>query len=181
MRWLPSSLLLSAVLAVAPAFAAVTTTADLVAVSPGVPGTWTFTSGGWAGGGTVTGSFGGTDANTDGQLSSFDGEVTAFAMSYSGGAIVGPFGLGFAALFGLVYDLNGGPLGDGVALDIEGIGATGSGISFTIGPGPVAVCGTGAVCGTITGPAAAIPEPAALALALAGIGLLAAARRRRAR
>jgi hypothetical protein len=169
-----STAALGLLLLATPATAAITSTSDLVAVVDGGGGAFSYSVGGWDGGGTVSGTFTGTDLDVDGQLSSFDGEVTGFTMSYSGGSIVGPVALGFADLFGLVYDLNGGPLGDGVALDVEGIGAAGGGASFSIGPGPVAVCGTGAPCGFIDGPAALVPEPATLglfALGLAGLGL----------
>ena len=86
----------------APAQAVIINTADLVSVVAGVPGTFTFSSSGWDGGGLVTGSFSGTDGDVNGQLSSFDGEVSGFSMSYSGGAIVGPF-----ALFVLVLSALG--------------------------------------------------------------------------
>lgn len=148
-------------------------------VTPAGPGSWTFLSGGWSGGGTVTGSFTGSDFDADGQLSSFAGEVTGFMMSYSGGSIVAPFGLGFADLFGLVYDLNGGPLGDGTTLAVEGIGAASGSASFVLGPGPLALCDTGAMCGIIDGPAAVVPEPASWALMIAGGGLLGQVARRR--
>ena len=100
-------------------------------------------------------------------------------MSYSGGTIVAPFGLGFADLFGLVYDLNGGPLGDGTTLAVEGVGAAGGSASFVLGPGPLALCDTGVVCGIIDGPAAVVPEPASWALMIAGCGLLGQFARRR--
>ena len=175
-----SSIAVAGLLAVAaPLQAAVTTTADLVTVVAGPPGTWSYSVGGWLGGGLVTGSFSGTDGDADGQLSWFDGEVTAFTMSYSGGTVVAPVALGFADLFGLVYDLDGGSLGDGLALDVEGIGAGGPSATFAIGPGPVGVCGTGATCGFIDGPAAAVSEAPMLALALAGLAALAGVRRRR--
>jgi hypothetical protein len=157
-------------------------TASLVSVAAGAPGSWTYAVGGWGGGGTVTGSFDGTDLDGDGQLSSFAGEVTGFSMSYSGGTIVGPFALTFAELFGLVYDLDGGPLGDGTTLAIEGIGAIGAGTSFLIGPGPFGLCGGGLGCGEIVGPAAGvIPEPGTWAMLIAGFGLVGAAARRRSR
>lgn len=41
---------------------------------------------------------------------------------------------GFAELNGLVYDLNGGPLGDGQVLDIEGIAADDATFSYQAGP-----------------------------------------------
>jgi hypothetical protein len=148
-------------------------------VAPAGIGSWTFLSGGWGGGGVVTGTFSGSDIDADGQLSSFAGEVTGFSMSYSGGTIVAPFGLGFADLFGLVYDLNGGPLGDGTTLAVEGVGAAGGSASFVLGPGPLALCDTGVVCGIIDGPAAVVSEPASWALMIAGCGLLGQFARRR--
>lgn len=174
--------LVAAGLALAPAQAAVDFTASLVTVAPAGPGSWSYSVGGWGGGGTVSGTFDGTDFDLDGQLNSFAGEVTGFTMFYSGGTIVAPFALGFADLFGLVYDLNGGPLGDGTTLAIEGIGAAAPGLLFAIGPGPVALCGTGATCGIIEGlPASGgvIPEPGTWALLIAGFGLVGAAARRR--
>lgn len=164
--------LLAAALALAPAHAAVTTTTEAAIVAAGAPGTFTFTVSGWTGGGTVTGSFEGTDVDGSGQLSSFAGEITAFSMSYSGGAIVGAIALDFADLFGLVYDLDGGVLGDGLTLDVEGIGATSGVASFVLGPGPLARCDGEAICGTISGPSALVPEPSALLLVLAGIAAL---------
>lgn len=164
-------------LAGSPVLAAVDTTADSAAVTSTGAGSWGFSVGGWSGGGVVTGGFTGVDLDSDGQLSSFAGEVTGFGMSYGGGTIVAGFSLGFADLFGLVYDLNGGVLGDGTTLAVEGIGAVGGSTSFLIGPGPVGLCDTGAVCGIIEGPA--VPEPATWAMMIAGFGLVGAAVRRR--
>ena len=183
MRRFLSALLISCGLVAAwPLEAAVTTTTELVSVVAGAPGTFSFSVSGWLGGGIVTGTFAGTDTVADGQLSSFDGEITAFTMSYSGGTIVGAIALGFADLFGLVYDLDGGPLGDGLLLDVEGIGAFSASALFAIGPGPFGVCGGTAICGIIETLDTRVAEPGVLSLLLAGLGLLGArALRRRSR
>lgn len=166
----------AALLLAGTAHAAADFTASGANVAPDGPGSWTFSVAGWGGGGLVTGSFSGTDDDNDGQLSSFDGEVTGFGMSYSGGSVVAPFALGFGDLFGLVWDFD--PiLGDGLVLDVEGIGAANAPYYFAIGPGPVGICGAGQNCGTIEGDAAAVPEPGMLALL--GLAGLAALRRRK--
>lgn len=159
-----------------PAQAAVTTTSDLVVVTDNGGGSFSFTSAGWLGGGTVTGSFAGNDdvLFPDGILSSFEGEVTAFSASYSGGTIVGPLSWAFEDLFGLVYHLNGGPLGDDLGFFDEGIGAITDSTLFVIGPGPVGICGIEATCGVIE----LVSETPVLPLMLAGLALLAAVRRR---
>ena len=166
----------AAMLLAGAAHAAMDTTTVGAAISPDGPGAWTFTVDGWSGGGLVTGFFTGSDVNGNGQLSSFNGEVTDFGMSYSGGAIVAPFSLDFGSLFGLVWDFD--PiLGDGVLLDVEGIGAEDPPFRFVIGPGPVDICGRGQICGRIEGNDAAVPEPGVLALL--GLAGLAALRRRK--
>jgi hypothetical protein len=175
-----AALSLAAAALAVPAEAATDFTSLAATVTSAGEGSWTFSVSGWGGGGTVTGTFAGSDDDENGQLSSFENEVTGFTMAYSGGSIVGAFGLGFADLFGLVYDLDGGDLGDGVDLDIEGIGASGSAGAFSIGPGPVGLCGTGEVCGVLEGPSAGVvPEPATWALMIAGFGLVGGALRRR--
>jgi hypothetical protein len=174
-----SALAVVGLLAAQPGEAATITTADLVTVTPAGVGAFDFSVGGWDGGGLVTGSFSGSDVDLNGQLSAFVGEITAFSASYSGGAVIGPLSWVFADLFGLVYDLNGGPLGDGLTLAIEGIGATSGVAAFTIGPGPVAVCGTGVDCGIIDSDVPPVPEPSTLALVLASTGWLAARRMRK--
>jgi hypothetical protein len=157
------------------------TTKELVNVSSGGVGIWNFSVGGWTGGGEVTGSFSGEDTNLNTQLNSFTGEITAFTASYSGGSIVSPVSFELADLFGLVYDLDGGPLGDGLILSVEGIGATSGVAQFIIGPGPTGgrVCGRDEDCGAIIGPDAGVPETPAPALILSALLGLFASRLRR--
>ena len=90
-------------------------------------------------GATATGMFFGEDLNMDGQLSSANGEVTDFMMSFSGNSLVGAFTADFNDLFGLVYDLGFGPeLGDGLTIDAEeGIGVIASSVAYGAGAGPL--------------------------------------------
>jgi hypothetical protein len=97
----------------------------------------------------VTGTFSGEDLDNNGQLSSFRGEVTDFMMSFSGNSLVDRFSLNFDNLFGLVYDLDGGPLGDGFMLDVEGIGAF-SEFQYLAGPGPLACVEGITICGVVS-------------------------------
>jgi hypothetical protein len=124
--------------------------------------THSFCQDGFEEGAFVTGKFEGTDWDGDGQLSSFDGEVSGFAMSFSGNSLVGAFGLGLGDLFGLVYDIGSVGIGDGIALDIEGIGAVdtvGFEYSYVTGQGP-----TGTDGGYVTGPGGGVSASANLAL-----------------
>jgi hypothetical protein len=168
--------MLYALLSAAPLHAAITNTTESATVTGG-PGSFSYSIGGWDGGGTVTGSFDGFDLDSNGQLSFFAGEITGFTMSYSGGSIVDPISFSFGDLFGFVYDLDGGPLGDGLTLDIEGIAAFSAGGTFLFGPGPVGECGIGEVCGFIE--TSSVPEPSSLALALTSLGLFVVSQRRR--
>jgi len=115
--------------------------------------TFSFSQSGFSEGAIVTMSFTGTDDDSDGQIASFTGEVTDFTMSFSGNSIVPAFSLSFPELFGLVYDLDGGPLGDGQILGIEGVGATGAQFEYVAGPGPVGLCGIGQICAIVSDPA----------------------------
>ena len=125
---------------------------ELIAVTPVTLIDFTFLQDGFTDGATVTGTFSGTDNDADGQLSSFVGEVTAFSMTFSGNALVPVFSLTLADLFGLVYDLNGGPLGDGLDLDIEGIRAESATFPSTSDPDlgrSSTECGVGENCAIV--------------------------------
>jgi hypothetical protein len=172
---LAAGVLFASALVAAPALAAgVDFTTDLVTVTESSPGVFDFSQGGFFGGGVVTGSFTGVDNDADGQLSSFVGELTDFHFAYSGGSQVHAFTLGLADLFGLVYDLDGGDLGDGVALAIEGIGAQNFTSIYFAGPGPLGSvpCDGSNICGFIVD---SVPEPstwALMTLALGGVGAM---------
>lgn len=171
------SLIAGLALAVAmPAEAGADFSSALVLVSDLGGGNYSFSQSGWFGGAMVTGSFSGFDSSSDGQLSSFDNEISAFSFNFSGNSRVKAFSLNFSQLFGLVYDLDGGPLGDGCGCSGEGIAAFDfpTGI-YVAGPGPFDVCGEGFPCATV----ASVPEPANWALLIAGFGLTGAALRLR--
>ena len=145
---------------------------------------------GYLEGAAVTGTFTGEDLDLNGQLSAFSGEISAFSMSFSGNSLVAPFNLGLGDLAGFVYDLDGGPLGDGLILDIEGIGAGPSPEQYVAGPGPFNPCGIGVDCAfvfdgvgtdvsgeliTVT----IVPEPSTALLTALGLAWLGGGRRRR--
>ncbi len=155
------------------------------------PVSFNFTQDGYDEGATISGTFAGEDLDNDGQLTSFNGELTNFTMSFSGNSLVSAFTLGFADLWGFVYDLPSGPLGDGLTGAIEGIGAGNSMFDYVAGPGPFAECGIGFDCASVTDFAtgaasfsnqfvmvSAVPVPAAVWLFGSGLlGLVGVARR----
>jgi hypothetical protein len=107
--------------------------------------TWYFYQAGWSNGGTVSGSFTGTDLNSDGQLASFDGEVANFNVSMTGSSII-PDGFTWdqSRLWGLVYDINGGPfLGDGLTGAVEGFAVWDNNYNYYSGYGPNGTPGGG--------------------------------------
>lgn len=164
-----------ALAAATPAVAAESSTFAFVDVTPDGVGRWLFSQAGYDEGAVASGFFEGADIDGDGQLSSFDGEVSGFGMSWTGNSLVPAFMLDFVTLFGLVYDLDGGPLGDGLTMDVEGIGADDGTYYFIAGPGPIFECGDSGRCGIV---GTRVPAPAALALFGLGLVGLGAARRR---
>ena len=174
--FLRASTLGAAILVAVPAQAAIDLSDALVLVTDLGGSNYSFSQSGWTGGALVTGSFSGLDLDGDDQLNSFHGEISAFSMHFSGNGYAGAFSLGLADLHGLIYDLDGGPLGDGVSgLEVEGIAAAAINRLYIAGPGLLDVCGEGNPCAV----ALNVPEPSSWAMLIAGFGLTGAAMRRR--
>lgn len=154
----------------------------LALVGAGMPASalsFTFIQTGYSEGAQVTGSFEGVDSDENGQLSSFEGEVTAFSVSFSGNSLVPAFSLGIEdEPFNFVYDIGSGFLGDGTTLDIEGVLSTNELFQYLTGQGPTGLDG-GSVSNIISIDfseqlvvVTQVPEPMTgvlLALGLAGI------------
>jgi len=141
-----------------------------------IPIGFDFYQGGFDEGATVTGMFTGEDLDSNGHLSSFDGEVSSFMMDFSGNSLVSSFSLGFDDLYGLIYDL-GREHSDGILAITEDEKS-----GYIAAPGLFGVCGIWHDCALVADGQGIstsaqmvmvspkdIPEPALLALL--GIGL----------
>lgn len=149
---------------------------------------------GFADGAVVSGSFSGVDLNGDRQISGFDSgigggndnEITDFFMTFSGNSIIPAFTGDLSSLFGLVYDLDEGPvIGDGLTFDIEGIGFESPAYSYTTGNGPDPFPGGEIIdiTNNITDSSAlnafvtVVPEPSSAMIGLLAVVLAGAGRR----
>lgn len=156
--------------------------------------TYSFSQDGFAGGGSVTGSFSGVDLNADGLLDynttiGGNSEISLFSLSFSGGAQAAAFTMGIGDLAGLVYQVNGGNfIGDnGLVNTGEGIVAIGAQVAYFSGVGPLGSAG-GQIWDGAGGPltstaslvsVTAVPEPESFAMMLAGLGVMGVVVRRR--
>ena len=146
--------------------------------------TLNFAQNGFNGGGTISGTFTGADLDSNGQLSSFAGEITAYSATFSGNAFVPAFTHTFADLIGLVFDLGQDSLlGNGTSGDLEGVSSLNAQFQYGTGVGPTGEPG-GFVENVLTGVNSAtsnaafiVPEPAVIWLMTMALFGLAIARR----
>lgn len=166
--------------AAGPAFAVSAVSSAIVSVEHLDGSVYGFTQHGFGPNGVVIGSFTGSDLDRDGQISSRDGEITAFALGFAGAHDVMPLAFGLDDLVALVYDLDS-TIGNGLTGDIEGISAFASNGAFYLsGPHAFRPCGDGNVCAVIEdAQIALLPAPAPLALLIPAAALVALARRAR--
>jgi len=176
------------------------------------PLSFTFLQAGFAEGAMVTGSFTGVDLDGNGILVHFplsEGgfpvealELTDFSLNFSGNSLAPAFDLSLADLFGMVFEIESGDLGDDPAFDptidgtlIEGLGLIGTNYYYAAGQGPTSSDG-GFVGVQVDGPngdfvgnaldssvqliqVTRVPEPVAGGLLIAGIVVAQMFRRRR--
>jgi hypothetical protein len=173
-----------------PAAASVDFSTAAVQVTQVAPGDYAFVETGFSEGAEITGSFSGTDLNSDGQLSYFTNppdpsyplEIINFSLSFSGNSLVPAFSLDFAQLDNFNYQLGSTLGATSAAVNglQEGIEAGSPNRFYIVGPGPAALCNGVNACGGVM----AVPEPATWTVMLGGLaavgGALRAARRERA-
>ncbi len=165
--------------------------AAMLVSAPSLATTFVFSGGGFSEGATITGSFTGADLDMNGQISSFNGEVSAFAASFSGNSVVGgPYNFDLGGLIGLVYSLDG-ILGDDDFGEVEGMFVQSDEAVFGVGAAVVELCDGVTQCAQIFNTdfvsdfsveafsVAVVPEPATWGMMLAGFGAIGMAMRRR--
>lgn len=140
---------------------------------------YSFSQTGFDGGGSLSGTFSGSDLDNNGWLDFSTNEITAFSLTFSGDANVGAFSHGLDDLVGLVYRLDAGPFigDDGPDGAGELIGSLGlDDILYQSGKGlvnSVTDLNTNAVSTTQQlVSVSAVPEPEGYALTLSGLALL---------
>ncbi len=163
--------------------------AALVSAPLAAAASYTFTQGGYSGGGVLSGSFSGVDVDGDGWLTHLGagGELSAFALGFAGDSQVAAFTLGAAELQGLVLRLDGGPLGDDASPPGEGLAA--ASVAFQVLAGWSALGGAGGLVADLQSGASSltelplavtlVPEPGTLLLLGAGAGAMTLRLRRR--
>jgi hypothetical protein len=120
---------------------------------------YSFSQGGFSGGGQITGTFEAFDSDNDGQISSFANEVSTFSLSFSGDSEVSAFEHSFLDLMmngGLVYYIGSGFIGDDSSEGLASNWYTGGiGFDYASGLGPLGETGgrvidnnTGAISST---------------------------------
>lgn len=158
--------------------------------------TYNFRQDGFDEGAYAEGFFIADDLDGDGQIAYFRRsqdfrEISDFRVTFSGNRLTPPTTYGFGDLFGLVYDLDGGPLGDGNTRLREGISTSALnrntiGQGYTAGPGPLSTYYFGprqqfcvdspfSLCGIFNGSTSneivAVPEPSTFLGSIMTIGL----------
>ncbi|MBI3347657.1 MAG: PEP-CTERM sorting domain-containing protein [Burkholderiales bacterium] len=163
----------------APRFFTLTALFSLVAAlaQPAQAQRFSFSQGGYADGGTLTGHFAGSDLDGDGWLYGY--ELTEFQLNWSGNRAVQAFSLGYDERAGLEFELGNGTLWHMAAVSQNGEGVRFFSFdshgwpTYTI-PGVVTDERLGLVSMSWEPlqVAAAVPEPQGVALLLAGLGFI---------
>ncbi|MGG7567211.1 hypothetical protein ACQ5SO_13745 [Rhodovulum sp. DZ06] len=86
-------------------------------------------------GGLLSGSFTAEDLNLDGAVASFDGEVSAFSATLTGASVAPDLTFDLAGLWGLVYLVGTGVIGDDPFVGAEGLGVEDTTFSYDLGVG----------------------------------------------
>jgi len=163
----------------------------MTVAAPASAALFTFSQSGFHEGASLTGWFEAVDLDNDGQISSFNGEVTDFAASFSGNSAIHAGTFAFHDLNGRVWDMDA-VIGDGETGDIEGLSLGDAFYGYVAGPGPFYLCDGVNACAEfhtiaswdnsaelISVTTGAVPEPASWAMMIAGFASAGMMMRRR--